>query len=156
MITASVPGWGDLSIEYLLIDFNGTVACDGKLKGPASALLAEIGKQIKVIVVSADTYGTVEKEAAAAGIALVKVGESESGDEKARVVRELGPEKVAAIGNGANDAAMFREAALGILVIGEEGCATSALKEADVVVTDVVRALEMLLQPARLVATLRD
>jgi hypothetical protein len=30
----------------------------------------------------------------------------------------------------------------GIAVIGEEGCATSALKEADVVVTDIVVALE--------------
>lgn len=156
MITASVPGWGDLSIECLLIDFNGTAACDGKFKEPVPALLAEIAKQVKVIVVTADTYGTVEKEAAAAGFELKKVNESESGEEKARVVREYGPEKVAAIGNGANDAAMFREAALGILVIGEEGCATSALKEADVVVTDVVRALEMLLKPSRLVATLRD
>jgi P-type E1-E2 ATPase len=156
MITASVPGWGDLSIEYLLIDFNGTAAYDGKFKERVPALLAEIAKQVKVIVVTADTYGTVEKEAAAAGLSVVKVNESDSGEDKARVVRELGPERVAAIGNGANDAAMFREAALGILVIGEEGCATSAFKEADVVVTDVVRALEMLVHPERLVATLRD
>lgn len=62
---------------------------------------------------------------------------------------------VAAVGNGANDAAMLREAALGIAVLGPEGLAAEALLAADVLVRDVRDALDLLLQPERLVATWR-
>jgi soluble P-type ATPase len=63
---------------------------------------------------------------------------------------------VLAIGNGANDAVMLREAALGIGVIGEEGCASSLIKEADLIVKSINDALGIVLHPERLVATLRD
>ena len=71
-------------------------------------------------------------------------------------MRELGPENVVAIGNGANDALMLKEAALGIAVIGEEGCSAALMKEADLVVTDIMNALGLVAHPERLVATLRD
>jgi hypothetical protein len=29
MISVPVPGWGELSIEYVMVDFNGTAALDG-------------------------------------------------------------------------------------------------------------------------------
>jgi P-type E1-E2 ATPase len=90
------------------------------------------------------------------GFNVLKVKKEESSTEKARIVRELGPEKVVAIGNGANDAMMLREASLGIGVIGEEGCATSLMKEADFVVTDIIDALSIILHPERIVATLRE
>jgi P-type E1-E2 ATPase len=79
-----------------------------------------------------------------------------SGVEKARIVRELGPEKVVAVGNGANDVLMLKEASLGVGVIGEEGCAKDVLKEADLVVKNILDALGIILHPERLVATLRD
>jgi len=41
-------------------------------------------------------------------------------------VRELGPEKIVAIGNGANDALMLKEAALGHRGDREEGCSTAS------------------------------
>jgi soluble P-type ATPase len=51
---------------------------------------------------------------------------------------------------------MLRSAALGIAVIQREGAAAAALLEADVVVTDVRDALDLLLNPLRLVAGLRS
>jgi soluble P-type ATPase len=51
---------------------------------------------------------------------------------------------------------MLREASLGIGVIGEEGCATSLIKEADFVVPDIIDALSIILHPERIVATLRE
>jgi len=63
---------------------------------------------------------------------------------------------VVAIGNGANDAAMLQEAALGIAVLGPEGLAAEALLAADVVVASIEDALDLLLRPHRLVATLRE
>ena len=155
MITVSIPGWGDLSLEYLLVDFNGTVAFDGALLEDVIEPLRTLSSHVKVIIVTADTYGTVEK-LMADGKVSVEIAKVETGQDKAGLVRELGPERVAAIGNGANDALMLREAALGIGVIAQEGCAAALLKEADVVVSDIVDALELIQYPKRLVATLRD
>jgi len=59
------------------------------------------------------------------------------------------------VGNGANDAWMLRAAAVGIAVIGPEGAAVSALQAADIVVVSITHALDLLLNPLRLVATLR-
>ena len=155
MITASIPGWGDVSLEYLLVDFNGTAAFDGELREDVKEMLTALSSHVKVFLITADTYGTVERERAGGKI-TVEVAKALTGQEKANLVRELGPERVAAIGNGANDALMLRESALGIGVIGQEGCAATVLKEADIVVADIVDALELLLYPKRLVATLRD
>jgi P-type E1-E2 ATPase len=155
MVTASIPGWGELELAYLLVDFNGTIGFNGQLKKGVKELLDEVSKHLKVFVVTADTYDSIDKESAG-NFKIVKTGKLSSGIEKAELVRQLGPEQAVAIGNGANDAMMLREAALGIAVIGEEGCAASVLKEADIVTTNIVHALELLLHPERLVASLRE
>jgi len=80
------------------------------------------------------------------------------GDEpaqKARFVQQLGPAGVAAVGQGANDAAMLKAAALGIAVLSPEGLAVSTLLAADVVMPDILSALALFEHPVRLVATLR-
>jgi len=51
---------------------------------------------------------------------------------------------------------MVGEPALGIAVVGPEGAAGAAVGAADVVVTDIRTALDLLLRPRRLVATLRQ
>ncbi len=156
MVTASIPGWGELALTHLLVDFNGTAAFDGQTKGSVMELLAALSDRVEVFIVTSDTYETVDREAAAGRFTAVKVQKASNGAEKAALVKDLGPETVVAIGNGANDAMMLREAALGIAVIGEEGCAASVLKEADIVTVSIVHALELLLRPERLVATLRE
>jgi P-type E1-E2 ATPase len=156
MISIPIPGWGELSIEYLMVDFNGTAALDGKLKKEVKDVIDKMSRYIKVFVISADSYDSIDAELGASNITFVKVNKVSSGAEKAKVVRELGPEKIVAIGNGANDAAMLKEAALGIAVVGEEGCAAALIKEADVVVTDIMKAFGLIVHPERLVATLRD
>ena len=156
MITVPIPGWGELAIEYVMVDFNGTIAFDGKLRKEAKDIIDKISRYVKVFVITADTYDSVDSELGASTITFIKVNRIRSGEEKAKVVRELGPEKIVAIGNGANDAAMLKEAALGIAVVGEEGCSAALIKEADIVVDDVVKAFGLIAHPERLVATLRD
>jgi P-type E1-E2 ATPase len=156
MISVPVPGWGELSLEYLMVDFNGTAAIDGKLKKDVKDAIEKISRYIKVFIITADSYDSVDAEMATSNITFIKVNKNSSGDEKAKVVRELGPEKIVAIGNGSNDAAMLKEAALGIAVIGEEGCSTALIKEADLIVTDVVKAFGLIMHPERILATLRD
>lgn len=60
-----------------------------------------------------------------------------------------------AVGNGMNDRLMLRTAALGILVLGNEGTSVQALSSADIVVKDILDGLDLLLNPKRIIATLR-
>lgn len=156
MISVSIPGWGDIDIEYLVVDYNGTCALGGKLKEGVKEIMERISRYIKVFIITADNYDNIDSEGNTIGFSIIKVGKEGSGKEKARIIRELGPEKVVAIGNGANDAMMLREAALGIGVIGEEGCANALIKEADLVVKSIIDAFNIILHPERIVATLRD
>ena len=156
MISVSVPGWGDLDIEYLVIDYNGTCAFDGKMKESVKEMLERVSRYIKVFIITSDTYGNIDSEGNTIGFSIIKVGKESSAQEKAKIIKELGPEKIVAIGNGSNDVLMLKEASLGIGVIGEEGCAKDVLREADFFVKDVNDALSILLHPARIVATLRD
>ena len=59
------------------------------------------------------------------------------------------------IGNGANDALVLEAAALGIVVLGPEGASSRALRAADIVCSAVTDALDLLLDPTALAATLR-
>jgi P-type E1-E2 ATPase len=156
MISVSVPGWGDLDIEYLVVDYNGTCAFDGKIKENVKEMLEKVSRYIKVFIITSDTYGNIDTEGNTIGFSIIKVGKEGSSAEKAKIIKELGPEKIVAIGNGSNDVLMLKEAALGIGVIGEEGCSKDILKEADFVVKNVTDALSILLHPERIVATLRD
>lgn len=156
MISVSVPGWGDLDIEYLVIDYNGTCAFDGKIKENVKEMLEKVSRYIKVFIITSDTYGNIDTEGNTIGFSIIKVGKEGSAAEKAKIIKELGPEKIVAIGNGSNDVLMLKEAALGIGVIGDEGCSKEILKEADFVVKNVTDALSIILHPERIVATLRD
>ncbi len=67
----------------------------------------------------------------------------------------LGSDETAAIGNGCNDVLMLREAKLSLCVIGKEGAATEALMAGKAVFPNICDALDFLLKPQRMIATLR-
>jgi len=111
---------------------------------------------LSVQLVSADTFGRLDNIAGEleVGATRLEPGRPES-VQKAEVVRQLGGERVVAIGNEANDADMLRAATLGIAVVGPEGLAGGALAAADVVVASINNALGLLVNSKRLIATLR-
>jgi soluble P-type ATPase len=158
MLTVDIPGWRSLQLEVLLLDVNGTLTLGGDLLAGVDAglkALIQVGL-LDVQLVSADTFGRLDNIAALLGVRAkrLEAGQPETA-QKADVVKQLGAERVVAIGNGANDADMLREAALGIAVVGPEGLAVGALATADVVVASIDEALGLLRSPKRLVATLR-
>ena len=67
----------------------------------------------------------------------------------------IGADRVVAIGNGFNDGDLLEHAALSIAVLSGEGSAPETLFAADVVCANICDALDLLLIPKRLVATLR-
>ncbi len=156
MIELEVYGWRTLCLEHLVLDVNGTVSLDGMLLPGVLERAQALQRVLQIHLLSADTYGRLDTVAAELGVSATRVhrGESES-EQKARFVQALRPTTVVAIGSGANDMAMLREAGLGIVVLGKEGLASEALVAADVVAASIQDALDLLLNPKRIVATLR-
>jgi P-type E1-E2 ATPase len=151
-LALDVPGRRSLRLEHVVLDVNGTLTDRGRLIDEAGELLRRVGETLEVHLLSADTFGTLETVAARLGASARRIS---SGDEKRRVVEELGADRCAAVGNGANDEAMLAAAALGIAVVGPEGAAGVAVRAADVVCTSILTALALLLDEQALRATLR-
>jgi P-type E1-E2 ATPase len=155
MIEIKVPGRDTYRVEHLVLDVNGTIVAKGDLIEGVAKRLAELSRSVEVHVVTADTRGRQHEIDAQLGIKATRIRPGDEAGQKASLVRSLGSEGVCAIGNGAIDAGMLREAKLAIVVLGEEGLAVEALNEADVVAPHINSALDLLLFPLRLVATLR-
>jgi soluble P-type ATPase len=154
VLTLEIPGRERLVVSHLVLDLNGTLATDGQVPPEISKRVRTLASLLQVHILTADTYGTATalKEL---GAEILVVGPGDQVEAKAAIIRGQGPPQAVAIGNGLNDEAMLREAALGILVIGCEGAAVRSLLAADLVVRSIEDALDLLLFPQRLVASLR-
>jgi soluble P-type ATPase len=155
MIEIPVPGFTTFRLQHLVLDVNGTIAKDGLLLDGVKDLLSELRGKIALHLVTADTHGNQLAIDRLLGLEAVRIPSQDQAKAKLDYIERLGAETVVAVGNGANDAAMLGRAALGILIIGSEGSAVEALLKAKVVVPDICTALELLLFPKRLMATLR-
>lgn len=160
MLRIDVPTRGALTLEHLVCDLNGTLAEDGLLLAGIADRLAQLNQTLHIHVLTADTYRTLETAQREALMTMVGSEQPRwerisDGADKAAYVRTLGVEHVVAIGNGVNDVEMFEAVALSILVMGSEGAAVRALLAAEVVAPSPLVALDLLLHPKRLAATLR-
>jgi len=156
MLTLEIPGHEPLLLDHLVLDYNGTLAADGKLLAGVAPRLETLGVRLAIHVVTADTFGQAAKQLAGLAVDLVVLPTGDQAAAKRKVIQDLGPGRVAAIGNGRNDHQMLADAALGIAVIQEEGACTQALLAADVIIPTITAALDLLLHPLRLAATLRS
>ena len=155
MLEIAVPGAQKLRFKYLVADFNGTLAVDGVLiAGVAEALLA-LAATLEIHVVTADTFGRVKEAMTGLPCVTTILPSGDQDSAKQRYVERLGAAECACIGNGRNDRLMLAAAGLGIAVIQGEGAAVETLLAAKIAAPDINAALGLLLNPARLVATLR-
>jgi soluble P-type ATPase len=150
-----IPHFKDLEIENILFDYNGTLATDGHLKTETKALLKEVCEKYNVYVITADTFGTVKEALKAFELDVLVLSSADHTEEKAAYLQKLGAENTVAIGNGNNDVKMLKRAVLSMAVMGDEGCAKETLLASDIVCKNIVSAMELLLKPKRLIATLR-
>jgi P-type E1-E2 ATPase len=155
MIELNIPGVGEHQFQHLVLDVNGTIARDGRLLKGVEERLKRLRNQVEVHLITADTHGTQEAIDEQLDLTAVRIPPANEAQAKLAYIQRLGPATVVAIGNGANDALMLEHAAVGIVVIGHEGAAVDALLRASVVVTDIGEALDLLIYPKRLMATLR-
>jgi soluble P-type ATPase len=156
MLILDVPGWKELRLEHLFLDYNGTLALDGRVLPGVAERLQKLASAVSIHVLTADTFGSVHAELADFGVDVLIVPPSNQAEAKAGHLGRFGASISAAIGNGRNDALMLRDAALGIAVLQTEGACAQTLTAADVVCTSIGDALDLLLHPLRLAATMRD
>lgn len=150
-----IPGRARLVLTDVVLDFNGTLAVDGHLLDGVAERLHRLAGVLRIHVVTGDTYGTAAAALSAQPIQLSILEAHDQARAKCDHVQRLGPQGTIAIGNGRNDCEMLRAAALGIAVLGSEGTCAALLSAAEVLAPDALAALDLLLQPRRLVATLR-
>ncbi|MGE5251353.1 MAG: HAD family hydrolase [Bacteroidota bacterium] len=155
MIELTIPGRGTLRIEHVVTDVSGTLTVDGQLIDGLVKRIGSLRDRVSLHMITADASGrgaAFEQQLALPSI-LIQPGDEAA--QKADYVRSLGADRVVTIGQGANDRAMLKEAALGICVISREGAAVETMLAADIVVPDIFAALDLLDKPLRIIATLR-
>jgi P-type E1-E2 ATPase len=156
MIMIDIPGDKSIIVKNVVFDFNGTIAEDGIIIEEIKEKIKELSnKDINVFILTSDTYGTVAKQSKDLPVTVEVFNKENAAEDKKKIVEKLGCDATVAIGNGRNDTEMFRNSVLSIAVIGKEGCFSKAIFEADIVVNNSIDAVDLLLKPSRIKATLR-
>ena len=155
MIELAIPGRDAVQLDHLVCDVNGTLALDGKLLNGVEQALNALRGRLAVYMITADTHGQQMSIDKRLNLTAVRLEPGDEAGQKSRFVQKLGASHVAAVGQGANDAGMLKTAALGIAILSPEGLAVETLMAADLVVNDILTALDLFANPLRIVATLR-
>ncbi|NPA72624.1 MAG: ATPase P [Gammaproteobacteria bacterium] len=151
-----VPGGSTFGLEHLVLDYNGTLACDGVLKEGVLSRLETLSSVLSVHVITADTHGSVHDALESPFVTIHVIEKCDQDKQKEAYVMQLGTHACVAVGNGFNDALMLKASALGVVLMQEEGCATRTLLASDLAFNSIENLLDALLTPNRIVASLRN
>ena len=155
MIALDIPGYGRIEIAHCVSDFSGTLSEDGHLMPGVKEKLNELAGRVRLHILTSDTFGSARKELEGVTCAVHILEGGDHTGQKERYVAGLGAERVAALGNGNNDVLMLKAAGLGIAVCLREGCSVEAMNASRIFVRSPLDAIDLLLNPKRLIATLR-
>lgn len=155
MLQLIIPGRGELNIQHLVTDVNGTLALDGTLLDGLTKRISALRDRVQIHLLTADTHGKQTVIDQQLNLTAVRLHAGNEAEQKAAYVRDLGATTVMAVGQGANDAAMLKAAALGVCVMSREGVAIETLLAADLLMPDIFAALDLFDHPLRIVASLR-
>ena len=156
MITIAIPSLIPMSIHDLILDFNGTLAIDGKVIPGVRERIITLAADVNIHVVTGNSFGTAEEELKGLPCKVVLLAPDNQAKEKLDYLQCLNTLSTISIGNGRNDKLLLKSSVISIVVVQAEGASVEAIKYAHVVCTSIISALDMIISPARLVATLRS
>ena len=107
MLSVDIPGYGVLRLRWLISDFNGTLACDGKLIPEVIPLIRLVSEDLAIHVVTADTFGLAEAQLSGLPVKLTILAPHGQDQGKLDYVRQLGAQYAVCLGNGRNDMLML-------------------------------------------------
>ncbi len=149
----NIPGQGEIELKTIILDLNGTLSVGGVVpEGVKERLdqLKEIG--YKVLFFTGNTRNDADDLAADLGIEWKL---AKSAEDKRDLALELEPETCASIGNGLIDSELMKVVKLGIVTLQAEGVHVQTLLNSDIVVPTINDALDLFIDPQRLIATMR-
>ena len=156
MLTINFKNRKDLMLNNLVLDYNGTIAFQGKTISGVKEKLSKLAKKLNIYIVTADTFGTVREEFKNQNVNIEITDDRLTGAKyKEEFIEKINSEKTVAIGNGANDRLMLKKAGLSLAIIGGEGASLNTVLEADIVIKNILKGLDLLLNNDSLKATLR-
>ena len=156
MVSIDIPGKGKMNIENLVLDFNGTIAYDGNIKNGIREKIQRVHEMgIHIYILTADTYHQAAEQCKDMPVTLEIFDVDNAALSKREIVNNIDSKLTMTIGNGNNDVEMFEESILSVAVIGDEGCAVKAIFAADIITNNIDDAIDLLLNPHRIKATLR-
>ena len=158
-IAVEIPGFGRLALELLATDYTGTLSHGGKLNAATEQRILLLSDLVDIHILTADTLGTAARELGHLPVTIHRLEPAQQDEQKREFLSALDPARVAALGNGNNDrlllGAVKQAGGLAIAVDNGEGCAVETLLRANLFITGIENALDLLLETGRLKATLR-
>jgi len=155
MIDLDIPGYDRLELEHFVTDFSGTLSEDGTLLAGVKEKLNDLSEKLRIHVLTSDTFGKARDELKGVHCTLHVLEGFDHTEQKEKYVIKLGARRVVALGNGNNDIRMLKAARVGVAVCLREGCSGEAIKAAQILVRSPLDAIDLLIFPKRLIATLR-
>lgn len=148
-----IPGNGSLELKTIILDLNGTISVRGQLvEGVAERLSKLKTLGYKAVLFTGNTRGDADKIASYLGIEWMQ---ARTAADKKNEALKLEPASCVSIGNGLIDLGLMKAVALRIVTLQSEGVHVQTLLVSDVVVPTILDALDMLIDPDILIATLR-
>jgi soluble P-type ATPase len=152
-MTYDIPGQGILELKTLILDLNGTLSVGGIVPDGVKERLDKLKAMgLKVLFFTGNTRNDADELAASLGIEwrLAK-----NAADKRDLAQGLDPANCASIGNGLIDLELMKSVKLRIVTLQAEGVHVQTLLNSDIVVPNILDALDLLIDPQRLIATLR-
>lgn len=156
MLLYEIPGRDNIQINNVVFDYNGTIAVNGKLIEGVKERINKLAEDVKVYILTADTYGTVERECKDINCKVLTFPKDKAGQFKKNIVKDLNGKYTICVGNGYNDIPMFQESILSIGIIEGEGASGKLIAQSDIVVGSIIDALNIILNKNMIKATLRN
>ena len=144
-----------MDLRYLVLDYNGTIAKDGVISESVKERLRKLSEIYDIYVLTADTHGTAKRICEGLPLKIQTFPGNAAAEEKRKIVELLDGKKCIAVGNGRNDLLMCEKAGLSIGIIEAEGAYGKLIANVDICTRSIEEALDVLVMPKRVVATLR-
>jgi soluble P-type ATPase len=149
----TIPGQGELTIETIILDLNGTLSVAGAIVDGVKERLDKLSSLgFKVIFFTGNTRNDADTIAKDLGIEWKL---AKNAEDKRDLALELSPETCASIGNGLIDIELMKVVKLSIVTLQAEGVHVQTLLNSDIVIPTILDALDLFLDDQRLIATLR-
>ena len=94
-----IPGYKILDLNYLVLDYNGTIAIDGRITEAVRKQLGKLAELYEIYVVTADTHGTAGRNCADLPVHIHTFPSGAAAYEKEKIVEALGKEQCVCMGN---------------------------------------------------------